>query len=307
MFNVARIFAGHEILIFQVHSPSEIPNVIAVRGINRHVGTTFITANLALTLAQRGAQTLLLDLNLWNCDLTRSFGFEPTSALIDLAQEMDAGNVLSIDSIARYTKSCRPTLDLLPGTLRWLETPTLRGENGWNLIHNFFVRAPERWNTVIVDLGSHAPSAAQRDITFLISSAVHASVLQAASFLIGVCDSTAYFKIWQAAPTQDSHFRDRSIYVVNKHSSTLPLGLDRYMVDAKTRAQSFFIPSLQENMLADERGLLFAERNSQSDSLSGEQRQARRAFQDIAARVNRPSTSQEVTDRFAKSFRNNNS
>lgn len=304
MFNVARIFAGHGILIFQVHSPSEIPNVIAVRGIAQKVGATSIAANLALSFAQRGIKTLLLDLNLWNCDLTRSFGFEPTTALIDLARKMDDDDVLSMSSIDRHIKSCRPNLDLLPGASQWLESPPLRGENGWNLIHNFFVRAHERWNTVIVDLGAHAPSDAQRDITFFISSAVHASVLQASSFIIGVCDSIEYFKIWQAAPSQDSNFRDKSIYIVNKHSSTLPLGLDRYMIDAKMRTRSFFVPSLQESLLADERGLFFVDRTTQSDSLSSELRQACRAFQDIAARVYRQIRSQEGTDRLAKSFSN---
>lgn len=291
-------------MIFQVHSSNAIPNVIAVRGIARKVGATSIAANLALSFAQRGIKTLLLDLNLWNCDLTRSFGFEPSSALIDLARGIDDNNELSMDSIDRSIKSCRPNLDLLPGAPQWLESPAFRGENGWNLIHTLFVRAHERWNTVIVDLGSHAPSDAQRDITFLISSAVHASVLQASSFSMGVCDLIEYFKIWQAAPSQDSHFRDRSIYILNKHRSTLPLGLDRYMVDAKMRTQCFFVPSLQENLLSDERGLFFVERTTQSDSLSSEQRQALRAFQNIAARVHRQIRSQEGTDRFAKSVSN---
>ncbi len=289
-------------MIFQVHSSNAIPNVIAVRGIARKVGATSIAANLALSFAQRGIKTLLLDLNLWNCDLTRSFGFEPSSALIDLAREMDLKNELSMGSIDGHIESCRPNLDLLPGASPWLEVPALRGENGWNLIHNFFDRAHERWNTVIVDLGSHALSDAQRDTTFLISSAIHASVLQASSFIVGVCDSIEYFKIWQGAPSQDSNFRDTSIYIVNKHFSNLPFGLDRYRVDANLRAQCYFVPSLQENMLADESGLFFVERISESDSLSSEKRQALRALQDIAGRVNRRIRSQEETDRFVKSF-----
>lgn len=274
-------------MIFQVHSPSEIPNVIAVRGVKPHIGTTFVVANLASTLAQRGANTLLLDLSLWNCDLTRSFGFEPTTALIDLAQEMDASNVLSMGSIERCAKSCIPNLDLLPGASHWLESPVLRGENGWNFVHNFFVRARERWNAVIVDLGSHAPSDAQRDITFLITSAVHASILQASSFVLGVCDSIEYLQVWQTLPNQDSNLRDKTIYVLNHHRSNLPFGLERYKVDANTRTQCFFVPTLQEKSLDDEHGLLFMDRMQQSESSTLQERQALRAFDDIAARVNR--------------------
>lgn len=291
-------------MIFQVHSSHAVPNVIAVRGIARQVGTTSIAANLALTLARRDIKTLLLDLSLWNCGLTRSLGFEPSSALIDLARELDDNNELSMDSIDEYIRSCRPNLDLLPGAPQWLESLALRGENGWNFVHNFFLRANERWDLVIVDLGSHSPGDAQRDPTFLIASALHASVLQASSFIVGVCDSIEYLKLWQAQPNQDSSFQNKTIYVVNHHRSTLPFGLDRYKVDENSRAKCYFFPSLQNGVLQNQHGLFFMDRMPQAESLTSEERQALRTFHDIAARVNHQIVSREVTDRFTESIRN---
>lgn len=253
-----------------------------MRGINRHVGTTFIAANLALTLAQRGAKTLLLDLNLWNCDLTRSFGFEPTSALIDLARQLDDGEILSIDSVESHVKSCRPNLDLLPGTLDWIKADSLRGENGWNFVHELFVRAYERWENVIVDLGSHVSDECQRDTTFLIPTAVHAAVLQASTLIVGVCDSIEYLYSWQALTNQDTNFQDRTIYVVNPHRSDLPFGLDRFKLNQNIRAQSYLIPTLDDGLLPNRDGLFFVERASTIDKPSREEKIALRAIQDIA-------------------------
>ncbi len=269
-------------MIFQVHSPSEIPNVIAVRGINRHVGTTSIVANLALTLAQRGAKTLLLDLNLWNCDLARSFGFEPTSALIDLARRLDDGEILSSESVESHIKSCRPNLDLLPGTLHWIKSDSLRGENGWSFIHEVFVRAYERWENVLVDLGSHVSDESRRETTFLIPTAVHASILQASTFIVGVCDSIEYLYSWQASPNQDTNFQDKTIYVVNGHRSDLPFGLDKFKLDQNMRAQSYLIPTLDDGLLPNRDGLFFVERASNIDKPSRGEKIALRAIQDIA-------------------------
>lgn len=269
-------------MIFQVHSPNEIPKVIAVRGITRHVGTTSIAANLALTLAQRGAKTFLLDLNLSNCALTHSFGIEPTSALIDLARQLDNGEALSIASVESHIKSCRPNLDLLPGTLHWIKLDSLRGENGWNFVHELFVRAYERWENVVVDLGSHISDESQRETTFLIPTAVHASVLQASTLIVGVCDSIEYLYSWQALPNQDTNFQDRTIYVVNGHRSDLPFGLDKFKLDQNMRAQSYLIPALDDGLLPNRDGLFFVERACTIDKPSRGEKIALRAIQDIA-------------------------
>lgn len=291
-------------MIFEIHNSQKIPRTVAVRGIARQVGTTSITANLAAALAARGEKILLLDFCLWNADLTRAFGHSPAVALIDLAQELAKGDTLSMDSIDRYIQSCRPNLDLLPATPQWLESSILRGENGWNFIHALFVCAMDRWNTILVDLGSHVPGDKALDSTFLAMSAIHASILQASSLVIGVCDSIAYLKLWQAQPNFDSPFRDKTIYVVNHHRSDLPFGLDRYKVHASMRAQSHLVPSVRGGLFADEHGLFFMDRARQAEDLSLGERKTMREFQDLAARVSHPILHREESDRSTESFSN---
>lgn len=289
-------------MIFQIHNPQDLPKTIAVRGISRQVGTTSIAANLALMLSQRGESALLLDLCLWNCDLTRLFGHAPARALVDLAQELDLDEALSMDLIDGYIKSCRSNLDLLPGTEHWLESSLLQAENGWNFIHSFLIRAVERWSIVIADLGSHVPSTEPRDNTFLPSCAVHASILQAVTSIVGVCDSIEYLKLWQEHANQDLDFYGKTIYVINQHRSDLPFGLDRYKVNPRMRSQSHFIPALKGGLVADDDGLFFVERIPHAGDVSGEEKKALREFQDLAAQVNRQILHKGESDRSAESF-----
>lgn len=302
--NTAQLFKGNDSLIFQIPNSQEIPTTIAVRGIRRQVGTTSIVANLALAAAQNGEKVLLLDLCLRNCDLTRAFGHEPSPALIDLATELDARDTLSLDSVDRYVKSSRPNLDLLPGAQDWLNSPSLRGENGWNIIHALLVCAMDRWNNVIVDLGSHVPRDKSGDNTFLVSSAAHASLLQASSLIVGVCDSIEQLKLWQEQPYQDSSLQDKTTYIVNQHRADLPFGLDQYKLDASMRARSHFILPVKGGLLADDNRSFFMDRVLQSEALSAEERKTLREFQDLAARVNRQISYQEKSNRSTNAFPN---
>lgn len=276
-------------LILQDSDPTEIPTIVAVRGIARGVGTTSLAANLALKLANLDNRVLMLDLSLWNCDLTRAFGYSPEPALIELAKQLEAGSNLSIESVNPWIKPCRPNLDLLPGAEHWLESFALQAENGWNFIQNLLVAAQTRWGLVVADLGSHTSTGEQRDNTFLPWCAVHAAILRASSVIVGVCDSIDYLKLWQHSIGSDLKLKAKTIYVVNQHRSNLPLGLDRFQLEPGMRAQSRFIPPLHEGLAEDPGGLFFIERVS----TSGESRQALHELEGIVDRVSRHNSARE--------------
>lgn len=274
-------------MIFQTHALAEIPNIVAVRGIARQVGTTSLAVNLGLALAQRDEKTLLLDLSLWNCDLTQLFGYEPTPIFIALAQEFDDHNELRIDSIRESAKSCRQNLDLLPGTPRWIEAPELQSENGWNFIHALFVHAKELWQHIIVDLGSHLPHNAQRDNTFLPACAVHASILQASSVIVNVFDSIESLRIWQTLPNHESSVQAQALSVVNQHHGVLPFGLDRLKLESNLRISSYLIPFLKDGLVPQQGELFFVERAAELAKPSRDTKVAARTIQEIAACVSR--------------------
>ncbi len=272
-------------LAFQVHDSDRLPQTIAVRGIARHVGTTSIAANLALMFGRQASKTLVLDLSLWNSGLTQAFAGTPEPALIRLAEKFGTGMGLSVDFLETYARSYSPNLDVLPGAEHWLEAPALHGENGWNFIQTLLVRASERWNTVVADLGSNTNIGEPRDTAFHPACAVHASVLYASSTIVGISDSIEYLRHWQDHTNEDAYFRNKTIYVVNQHRPDLPFGLDRYKLDPTMRIQCGFIPALTNGLLGRGGAAFFVERASNSEHTSGPERQALGEFENIVLRV----------------------
>ena len=138
-----------------------IPRVIAVRGLGRGDGATSIASNLALLLAMQEQRVLLLDLCLWNNDLTTTFGFPTGSSPQELATEfIETGN-LAPESLRSHLQRCRSSVDLmlLPGMEHWLRIHGLRETVGWDFIHALLLRAKadQICQSIIVDLGSHNP------------------------------------------------------------------------------------------------------------------------------------------------------
>lgn len=230
-------------------------------------------------------KTLMMDTSLWNSDLTRSFAHTPEPILISLGEEAESVGGLPTDSVAAAARSCRPNLDLLPGMEHWLESPALRGENGWNLIHSLLAQAAGRWGIVVADLGSHIERGGAGDNTFLLSTAVHASILQAASTIIGICDSIEYLKLWQDTGNTDPALYAKTLFVVNRYRADLPFGLDRFKVDRGIRAQGYLIPALKGGLLPESGRSFFVERVFESGNVSGEESKAAHEFEDIAGRV----------------------
>lgn len=273
--------------ILDVHDLNQLAKTTIVRGITRQVGTTSLVTNLALVLAERGVKVLLLDLCLWNCDLTLSFGHTSDSAIVDLANTFDMSGNLSLDLIASRTRFCKSNLDLLPGFEHWLASPTLRAENGWNFTMALLVSSKERWDIVIADLGTHSSSTNSLESTFQTSCAVHAALLQTAHSIVNVCDSMDYLRLWQETDGKSATNQEQMIYVVNRHERELPLGLDQFKLGKVMRAQSFFIPLLEDGLLGNANQLLFVERFPSSTHATRAERQTLQAIHTIASRVHR--------------------
>lgn len=254
-----------------------------MRGIARGVGSTSLAASLAFACAMREEHTLILDLSLWNCDLTKSFDCEPGSGWNELAREFDNRNALSLDLVQRFLKTRRPNLDLLPGTRHWLELSSLRGENGWNFIQSLFLCAKQHWHKVVVDLGSHLPNDNQRDVTFLVPCAVHASVLQASRHLVNVFDAIEYLQAWRAAPNRDTSLQAKMVNVVNKYHANLPFGLDKLRLNQDEQIQTYLVPFLKDGLLPKHDGLFFMERSATVAKPTGAERTATRVIQEVAA------------------------
>ncbi len=273
--------------ILRSHDFNKISNVTTVRGIARHVGTTSVAANLALLLAERGARVLLLDLSLWNCDLTLSFGYTPEPAILDLADSFYRSGNLSLDLISSRTRTCKQNVEMLSGFERWLGSPALRAENGWNFIQTLLISAKERWDTVVADMGTHSSSTNTRENIFLTQCAVHAALLQTAQSIVEVCDSIEYLQLWQKQVVQSSPLRGRMIYVVNQHHQEFPLGLDQFKVNKLMRTQSYFVPSLNMGLMANGEQLFFVERFPTTAQATRAERNALRALQNIATQIHR--------------------
>jgi len=271
-------------LIFPVHPPNQVPKVIAVRGITRHVGTTSLAANLALLLARRNEKVLLLDLSLWNCDLTRAFGYSPASALYTLAQQFYDHESLPLEAIETSVQRCRQNLDLLPVGEHWLEMAALRAENGWNFVMTLLATAKARWNFIVADLGSYQENSIERtDYIFRTANAVHAAMLFASQGIINVCDSIVYLKLWQEQASQDFSVHAKTRYIVNQYRADKPFGLEKYAVDEKMRSSSHFVPRLKSGLYPIEEGLFFVERSVASKSFSREERTSLRELEGITS------------------------
>lgn len=284
---MAQKSTAHETTILQVHDLNQITKTATVRGIARHVGTTSIAVNLALDLAERGANVLLLDLCLWNCGLTLSFGHTPSSVLVDLADSFYTSGNLSFNLIASHIRKCRTNVDLLTGFEHWLASPALRAENGWNFIKALLVCANEGWDIVLADLGAQGSSTDSGEDIFSTTCAVHAAILQQAFSIVAVCDSTEHVKLWQEQDGQSPTFRDRTLYVVNKQPRELPFGLEQFELDQGTRKKTFFIPSLKDGMMANRDQLFFVERFPNPAQARSAEQKALRAIENIAVRVHR--------------------
>lgn len=284
---MAQKSAERKTTILQVHDLNQISKTATVRGIARQVGTTSIAVNLALVLAERGANVLLLDLCLWNCDLTLSLGHIPSSVLVDLADSFYTSGNLSYNLIASHTRKCRLNLDLLTGYEHWLASPALRAENGWNFIKALLVCAKEGWDIVIADLGAQGSSTDSRENIFSTTCAVHAAILQGAFSIVAVCDSTEYVKLWQEQDGQSPTFRNRTLYVVNRQPRELLFGLEQFELDQRIRKKTLFIPPLNDGMMANGDQLFFVERFPNPAQANSAEQKALQAIENIAVRVQR--------------------
>lgn len=253
----------------------DIPEVIVVRGIARNVGSTSIAANLGLLLSRRQERVLLLDLSLWNRDLTRVFGHSPNSDFGSLAQQFYEKDNLPFETLQTCVRFCRQNLDLLPGGEHWLETVALRAENGWNFIWTLLAVAKGYWNFIIADVGSDTQNQVERtNYNFTTSCGVHAAMLYASKSVASVCDSIDYLKLWQDQGARASYLQSKEQFIVNQYRRDLIFGFDMYAVEAKLRSQSHSIPLLKTGLLANSDGLFLVERGTVSGDLSREERNA---------------------------------
>lgn len=262
-----------------------LPKTLVVHGITPQVGTTSIAANVALLLAARGEQVLLLDMSLWNCDLTQSFGHTTAPTFLQLAEQFTETGTLASDALNASVHPCRPNLDLLSGVPHWIESPALRAENGWNFVSALLVQANAHWDFVVADLGSSSQEQVERAYTFAPVCATHAALLESAHAIVAVCDSIEYLKQWQVMADKSASMRAETLYIVNRHRRDLPFGLDRYRLNETMRTHSYLIPTLHSGLLPAADGLFFVERAAGSDKPMGEENTARHALQELANRA----------------------
>ncbi len=230
-----------------------IPPTIAVRGLGRGVGTTTITANLALMLARAGRKTLALDLCLWNCGLTALFGTPPDSSLQELGKLSESGD-LDQDSLRSRLRACRPFLDVLPGMTGWLTNCELQESNSWDFISQLLLNAKQDYQWVIADLGSHdsyrAPELHKSDKTenyvFFQACAAHLAILDSATWVVNVFGSRVSFEIWANVRPETS---PRDLYVVNQSN---PPGLfDPLNVSDSILGSTVYVPTFETSKPVD--------------------------------------------------------
>ncbi len=204
-----------------MHPPrDELPQVVAVRSLQRGDGATFVAANLALMLTEPGDPVLALDLNPWRNDLTLGLGVTPDNGLGGLATEFRQKHVLREHSIQSHTQHYQPlspkyrTLDLIASYPNWAFRPEFQSFDEWNLIVSIFLAAKSLYHWVVVDLGPsrHSPKMLLRD--FMPKWGVDLAILAAAAATVDVFADPRQYETWKVEHAPE--LEDLVLYVINR-------------------------------------------------------------------------------------------
>lgn len=113
------------------------------------VGKTFVTVNLATSLALSGKRVLLVDLDFHGIhDMARMLNLAPRFALVNLLSEIEKTEDPAV--IKKYVISHNCGLDFLPAVLQAKQMGHITAEN----IKPFFRKAVQVYDYIIVDAGN---------------------------------------------------------------------------------------------------------------------------------------------------------
>jgi hypothetical protein len=177
---------------------SKFNNVVVVRSITRASGATFIAENIAYQIASQQKRVLLIDLNLWNCDLTNRFGIKPNDSLSFLASQFFNGKNIGFNEISKRIQSVHSKLkiSLLPGKENWISCQYLQGADVWVFVESLFTTLSPEFDLIIIDIGSHEKESSQEAKEFLPGSTIHQAVTKTTKKVINVFGLMDHFENW---------------------------------------------------------------------------------------------------------------
>jgi pilus assembly protein CpaE len=124
--------------------PSGRQRVITVFSPKGGTGKSVVACNLALALAESGARTLLVDLDLQFGDVAIMLGLQPERTLHDL---LTAPGSLDAEKIAGYATRYGPQLDVLPAPIKPEDAESIADARVGDLLD----AARGGWDAIVVD------------------------------------------------------------------------------------------------------------------------------------------------------------
>ena len=178
------------------------------------VGKTFVSVNLATTLAMSGARVLLMDMDFQAVhDMSRMLNIVPKHSLADLLSKID--KVENPEEVKKFVVTHNCGLDFLPGVLHVKQAGLISAQN----LKPLFKRINELYDYIIVD-GPHAtPSPVPQ--TPIIRGDAKSPVIAAASIMAKVVRDAIMHKYHTVYPQYN--FARNKGYGTREHLNALAL------------------------------------------------------------------------------------
>ena len=163
------------------------------------VGKTFVSVNLATTLAMSGARVLLVDMDFLAAqDMSRMMSLAPQRSLADLVTRLES--LESPEKIKKYVVTHDSGLDFLPGILHAKQAGLISQQN----LKPFFKKAAGLYDYILVDGGKTFSET-------LLTVLDHSNLI----LLIATPDVLAVYQLkWCLEMLQSMHYPQKMVKVV---------------------------------------------------------------------------------------------
>ncbi|MEW5894862.1 MAG: ATPase, T2SS/T4P/T4SS family [Candidatus Omnitrophota bacterium] len=163
------------------------------------VGKTFVSVNLATTLAMSGSRVLLMDMDFQAAhDMSRMINLVPRRSLADILTKIE--EIENLEEVKKFVIAHNTGLDFLPGVLHIKQSGLITPQN----LKPFFKKVTELYDYIIIDGGKIFSET-------LLTVLDHSNLF----FLIATPDVLAVYQIkWCLEMLQTMHFPSKMAKVI---------------------------------------------------------------------------------------------